>query len=283
MIQLFSSYLHLFFISILGLFMSFSVSAVEEDFRAIASEKAWQENLRSAYFSDKKIVAGEANGVIQVNAPFRAENASTVPISIKAKITQDKKRYIKKITIFVDKNPLPLVGTFEFNPAHGKAELSTRIRVNDFSYVRAIAELNNGELYMDKKFVRALGGCSAPPPNSIDDSIAQIGKMRIRLIGEQKKGSPALLELQIKHPSITGLQPLEIGSRTRPPPYFIKQIQINYEGKPVVVSNNMTFAISQDPSFRFMVLPQNASGSIEILATDTKGEKFSFNKEIDFF
>lgn len=41
--------------------------------------------------------------------------------------------------------------------------LATRVRVDDYSYVRAVAETADGKLHMVKAFVKASGGCSAPP------------------------------------------------------------------------------------------------------------------------
>ena len=191
------------------------------DFRQKLSDQVWLEKLRGPTFSEREIIEGAAQNVLELKAPYRAEDATLVPISIQAKIPQTPELHIKKMHIFVDKNPVPLVGIFDFTPASGKADLAMRIRVDDFSFVRAIAELNTGELYMAKSFVRATGACSAPPPKSIDDSIANMGKMRMKLIGGVEYAQPNLAQLKIKHPNITGLQPMKIGSRVRPPAHFV--------------------------------------------------------------
>ncbi len=41
-------------------------------------------------------------------------------------------------------------------------EISTRVRVNSYTDVHAVAELSDGKLYMIKIYVKASGGCSAP-------------------------------------------------------------------------------------------------------------------------
>ena len=107
---------------------------------------------------------------------------------------------------------------------------------------------------MAKSFVRATGACSAPPPKSIDDSIANMGKMRMKLIGGVEYAQPNLAQLKIKHPNITGLQPMKIGSRVRPPAHFVSQLKISYEGAPVMAAR-LTFSISMDPSLRFFFVP----------------------------
>lgn len=244
------------------------------DFRQKLSDQAWLEKLRGPTFQEREIIEGAAQNVLELKAPYRAEDATLVPISIQAKIPQTPELYIKKMHIFVDKNPVPLVGIFDFTPASGKADLAMRIRVDDFSFVRAIAELNTGELYMAKSFVRATGACSAPPPKSIDDSIANMGKMKMKLIGGVEYAQPNLAQLKIKHPNITGLQPMKIGSRVRPPAHFVSQLKVSYDGAPVMAAR-LTFSLSMDPSLRFFFVPSGA-GVLTVDATDTKNASWSF-------
>ena len=45
-------------------------------------------------------------------------------------------------------------------------EISTRVRVNNYTDVHAVAELSDGKLYMTKTYVKASGGCSAPATKS---------------------------------------------------------------------------------------------------------------------
>ncbi|MEO1926412.1 MAG: thiosulfate oxidation carrier protein SoxY [Gammaproteobacteria bacterium] len=132
----------------------FSITLAEvepADFRQKLSDKTWEESLRKQNFQDREIIEGAKQNIFELKAPYTAEDASVVPISIHTKIKQTKERYIKKMHIFVDKNPMPLVGIFEFTPDSGKADLAMRIRVDTFAYVRAIAELNTGELYYEQK------------------------------------------------------------------------------------------------------------------------------------
>ena len=148
-----------------------------------------------------------------------------------------------------------------------------RVRVNDHTFVRAIAELNTGELYMAKSFVRATGACSAPPPKSIDDSYANMGMMKMKLIGDVEYEKPNLMQLKIKHPNITGLQPMRIGSHVHPPAHFVNTLNVNYDGA-LVMKALLTFAISMDPSLRFFFVPKD-EGILTIEATDTKNASWS--------
>ena len=237
--------------------------------REQASEQAW-EQLRSGVFGDREI--NDAGTVVSIKAPFRAEDASTVPISVHALIPQQEDRYVQTLHMYVDKNPVPLVGLFDFTPASGKADLAIRIRVDDFTFVRAVAELNTGELYMAKTFVRSMGGCSAPPGASMQDSIKHLGDTRMRLLGEFRPGEPNLLQMRIRHPNITGMA-LDPRTNAMPPAYFVNAFEVSYAGRPLFKART-TFSISQDPSYRFFFVPENAEGSLQVRAMDTKQHEF---------
>ena len=180
--------------------------------------------------------------------------------------------------VFVDKNPMPLVGLFEFTPDSGKADLAMRVRVNTFSYIRAVAELNTGELYMSKSFVRAKGACSAPPPASMEDSVKLLGKMKMKVVGLVKLDEPNLMQIKVRHPNITGMAPIKIGSRVIPPAFFVDTLEIDYNGK-LIVKASLTFSVSMDPAMRFYFLPEK-EGVMTVKGTDTKKNKFSSTHEV---
>ena len=250
-----------------------AADVMPHDWRQQLSDQAWEENLRFATFQDREIIEDTGQTVLEVKAPYRAEDATLAPVSIHTKIPQSDELYIKRMHVFIDKNPVPLVGIFDFTPASGKADLAMRVRINDHTYVRVIAELSSGELYMGKSFSRATGACSAPPPKSIDDSIANMGAMKMRLIGDVEYTKPNLVQLKIKHPNITGLQPMRIGSHVHPPAHFVNTLDISYNGAPVMKAQ-LTFAISMDPSLRFFFVPED-EGTLTVLATDTKNASWS--------
>jgi sulfur-oxidizing protein SoxY len=249
------------------------------DHRQKLSDQAW-EQLRTGAFQSRVIIEGTEQNVLELKAPYRAEDATIVPVSIHTKIPQSKDLYIKKIYVYIDKNPLPLVGIFDLTPESGRADLAMRVRVDTFTYVRAIAEMNTGELYMAKSFVRATGACSAPPPKSISDSIDNMGKMKIRNVGELELSKPNLMQLKIKHPNITGMQPMKIGSRVMPPPHFVSEIKVDYAGK-TVLKAQLTFSVSMDPSFRFYFTPES-EGTMFVEATDTQNNRWNSSYEISF-
>ncbi len=236
-----------------------------------ASDRVWEETLRPGTFQDREINSNQADAVVEVKAPFRSEDPSVVPVSIHSKIPQTADRYIKKLHVYLDKNPLPLVGVFEFTPESGKADLAMRIRVDDNTYFRVVTEMNNGDLLMSKSFIRSLGGCSEPLGASVDESLKRMGKMKMNTVGAVTLGEANLMQLKISHPNITGLGASQ-RTGVKPPPHFVKEIIVSYDGK-MVMKANITFAISQDPSFRFFFKPEKEADMI-VVAVDTKNNEF---------
>jgi sulfur-oxidizing protein SoxY len=99
-------------------------------------------------------VSGAANsGDISVKAPDIAENGAVVPVEITSSIAGTE-----SITIFGEKNSLPLIAAFNFsNGAQGY--VSTRIKMGTTSNVRAVVKAG-GKLYSAAKEVKVtIGGC----------------------------------------------------------------------------------------------------------------------------
>ena len=64
------------------------------------------------------------------------------------------------ISRFAAGNPRPGVATFNFSPMSGEASATTRIRLAKTQDVIAVAKMNDGSVFMDKKQVKVtIGGC----------------------------------------------------------------------------------------------------------------------------
>lgn len=234
---------------------------------AETDEAEWNNVLKEQYFAGRPI--DEASGMIELEAPYRAEDPALVPLRIASRMEQSGESYIKRILVLVDKNPFPFVGEFELTPASGKADLAMRIRVNTYSYIRAVAETNDGKLFMAKKFVKASGGCSAPITADLDASMKRLGKMKFRLDEGLKTAEPSLVQLLISHPNITGMQMDQV-SRFVKKSHFIKNVRVLFNDKPVLIAKT-DIAISSDPNFRFYFVPEK-EGILKAEMTDTSCE-----------
>jgi sulfur-oxidizing protein SoxY len=249
----------------LGLGFSAALLAGSEE------DSAWNGGLKQKFFGDKAIQ--ETNDVIELTAPYRAEDPSLVPISVAGKIVQTPEKYIKAITLIIDNNPVPFAAAFSFTPDSGKADIGLRVRVNAYSPVRAIAETNDGKLTMSRVFVKASGGCSSPVGADLDAAMARMGKMKFRLDGDKLTlQQPNQVQLLISHPNITGMQMNQI-SRTITPAHYVEQVKVSFDGKPVMTAKT-DIAVSADPNFRFYFKPDKA-GELKAEIIDNKGKQFT--------
>lgn len=217
-------------------------------------DNTWNDSLKGQFFAGKTIE--ESSDVIDLEVPYRAEDPAIVPVRVTSKFTQRSDRYVKRIWMFVDKNPFPFVGEFEFFPETGKADLAMRIRVNTYSNIRAIAETSDGKFSMTKKFVKASGGCSAPIGADLDEAMKRLGKVKFRLDDGMTLGQPVQAQLMISHPNITGMQMDQVTRFIRKS-HFVDQLSVKFNDKPVL-NAKIDIAISADPNFRFFFVPDKA-------------------------
>ncbi|OAI17487.1 MULTISPECIES: quinoprotein dehydrogenase-associated SoxYZ-like carrier [Methylomonas] len=218
---------------------------------AEGDDLTWNTVLKDQFFAGKSIE--ESSDVIELEAPYRAEDPAIVPLKVTSKIPQAKDKFVKKIWLFVDKNPFPFVGEFEFFPESGKADLAMRVRVNTYSNIRAVAQTSDGKFTMTKKFVKASGGCSAPIGADLDEALKRIGKVKFRLDGGVQTGQPTLAQLMISHPNLTGMQMDQVTRFIRKS-QFVDQLKVSFNDKPVL-NAKIDIAISADPNFRFYFVP----------------------------
>ncbi len=112
--------------------------------------------LLKAKFGDRKIQYGH----VQLDIPTDAPDGRAVPaiLDIDLPVTPDS--YVSAYYLMVDHNPDICLATYHLTAANGEGPIETRIKMRRTSYVRAIAEMNTGELWSAavKVFV-GLNGC----------------------------------------------------------------------------------------------------------------------------
>lgn len=254
----------------LGLPTSIPASAETQD------ETAWLSGVKTQMFGEREITEGEE--VVELTAPYRAEDPALVPVQVTSKIPQTAEKYVKTITLVIDNNPVPFAAAFTFTPESGQADVAMRLRVNSYTYVRAIAETNDGKLHMAKAYVKASGGCSAPIGADIEAAMARMGKMKFKFEGERvTPHEPNLTQLLISHPNITGLQMDQI-SRIVKPAHYVEDVKVSFNGKAVMTAKT-DIAVSADPNFRFYFVPAQA-GELKAEIRDNLGNQFTATQAV---
>ena len=242
---------------------------------AADTDDTWNNVLKTRYFGNHAIE--ESSDVVELTAPYRAEDPAMVPLKITSKFPQTLDKYIRKITILIDKNPEPFVGEFTFSEFSGRADLALRVRVNAYTNIRAIAELNSGKLSMHKVYVKASGGCSAPIAADLEAAMNRLGKMKFKVNDNADTEMPLLTQLMISHPNITGMQMDQV-TRIVKPAHFVQHLAIKFNDK-LVLTAKTDIAVSEDPNFRFYFVPHEA-GTLEAEIQDNKGMVFSTSYEV---
>jgi sulfur-oxidizing protein SoxY len=225
----------------------------------------WQQVRRSLFGT--RIIRSGADSVVTLEAPERAEDAAVVPVALRPRIAQTAERHVRRLVLVIDSNPSPVAAIFDTTPDSGRADIETRVRVDEYTFVRAIAETSDGELSMSTRFVKASGGCSAPPGKDPAAARATLGRMRLRVQGEPRAGVPLLAQLMISHPNDSGLvmDPL---TRQYTPPHFVRSVELSYAGR-TLLSADLDFAISENPHLRFWLVPRAAGGELRAKVVDS--------------
>ncbi|MEI9983139.1 MAG: quinoprotein dehydrogenase-associated SoxYZ-like carrier [Aliidongia sp.] len=230
-----------------------SARAEEDD----ATYQARWQDLRHAIFGDRKIEDGA--GVITLDAPPRALDAALVPVTIDL----PGQAKIKSVYLTIDGNPSPLAGTFHFGPAADTHELKTRVRVDAYTLIHAVAETEDGRLYAAERFVKAAGGCSAPGTKDAQLAMERLGQMKLKRVGDASSSTDAV-QLLISHPNYNGMQMDQV-TRNYTPARYIQDIKVT-RGDALVFDFESDISLSEDPAITFGVLGRKQTPiTVEVL------------------
>ena len=240
--------------------------------QAPAKDDPWPDLIVNVF--DGKAIA-ESPDIIRLDAPTRAEDAALVPITIA--MTPPAGQSVKRVTLVVDENPAPVAAVFELGSKAQVAEISTRVRVNAYTNVHAVAELDDGSLHMAVAYVKASGGCSAPAGKDPDEALASLGKMKFRQFPAKDKAAANMTPLReaqllMRHPNNSGLQMDQI-THLYIPPRFVQDLKI-LQGDELILRVEGGISISEDPNFRFTFRP-NGAKTFRVEAIDTDNAVFS--------
>ena len=230
-------------------------------------------------FNNRQVLDG--SGVIEIEMPYRAEDAAIVPVTLRSRLSPDDSRRMLAITLVIDRNPAPMAARFELAQEANVTEISTRVRVNTYTDVHAVAELSDGRLYMAKTYVKASGGCSAPAGKNADEAKARLGQMRFRQFPRPGPGpAEGMREAQVMigHPNNSGLQMDQI-TQLYIPAFFINELRLWQDDSPVLTMEG-GISLSEDPNIRF-TYASNGAKRFRASAKDTEGHVFRSEWKID--
>ena len=97
---------------------------------------------------------------VTLDIPAIAEDGSVVPLEISVDSPMTDSDHVRALWLFVDNNPDPLIFSAKLQPRLGAARWKMKIRMAETSKVRALAEMNDGKLYVGEAEVEVqISGC----------------------------------------------------------------------------------------------------------------------------
>lgn len=205
------------------------------------SSSAW-EFLRAKYYGDRPMGLVDES-YLSIEAPANTPDPAATPLTIR--LADDAQSRIKRLRVFIDNNPSPLVATFDFTSTP-VTEIDMHVRIDRFTSVRAVAERADGGLEMRSAWVKASGGCSAPPGAAAGGAL---GEIRLRPANDSKS-----VLVSIRHPNSSGFQ-IDPKTGDNIAAHYISHIRLTSGGAEVLdadtgisVSENPTLRIASDKS-----------------------------------
>jgi sulfur-oxidizing protein SoxY len=223
----------------------------------------------------------DGTDVIAIEMPYRAEDAAIVPVTLRTTLPPGDTRRVLAITLVIDQNPVPMAARFELGQDTSVPEISTRVRVNSYTDVHAVAELSDGKLYVTKTYVKTAGGCSTPSAKNPDEAKEKFGQMRFRQFARSSEGpmsNTREAQIMIGHPNNSGLQ-RDLISLFYIPAFFINELRV-WQDDSLVLAMEGGISISEDPNIRFSYVP-NGAKRFRVEAKDTKGHVFQNEWKIE--
>jgi sulfur-oxidizing protein SoxY len=223
----------------------------------------------------------DGSDVIAIEMPYRAEDAAIVPVTLRTKLAPTDSRRVLAITLVIDQNPSPLAARFELGPDAHVSEISTRVRVNNYTNVHAVAEVSDGKLYVSKTFIKASGGCSAPAAKNADEAKSRLGRMKFKQFARAEQGSADRsrdAQIMVGHPNNSGLQMDQV-TQLYIPAFFVNELRLWQDDSPALAMEG-GISISEDPNIRFTYV-SNGANHFRAEAKDTAGHVFRNEWKID--
>lgn len=88
-------------------------------------------------------------GRVRLQLPLIAENGHSVAMTVSVESAMSEQDFVRAIHLIAEKNPVREMATFYLGPHSGRAEVSSRIRLNGTQRMVAIAELSDGSFWSD--------------------------------------------------------------------------------------------------------------------------------------
>jgi len=205
-------------------------------------EHRWNE-IKEVYFNDKTFINKDKDSWLLT--PKRAPDGAFVPISFGT-----HRKNVKFAHLVIDMNPVPAGSWFDFRDSLlTEIDFHIRVRLESYSNIRIIFETNT-HYYQVANFVKASGGCAAPPLGNIDSFYKTAGKIRTKIIDDR-------IKISVLHPQFSGLQMNPLTTEFIEP-FYVQRVKVSANGPFIEKTEKYNLfdfhgdiSTSQNPTFSF--------------------------------
>ena len=193
---------------------------------------------------------------LELDLPQHADVGGSVALTVRIAATMTEADYPRVVHVIAHGNPSAHVMSAWFVPASGKAEFSTRIRLEQSQTVTAVAEMSDGRhIRVDRPISVSFGACGQIGTGTNDDVFAFNPQSRVSVPAIARRGSVVPIRALITHPMETGmrLDGMEEWVRKR----ILSRFECSYNGAMVFRARLYT-AIATNPYFQFYARAQES-------------------------
>ncbi|TCM83519.1 sulfur-oxidizing protein SoxY [Rhodovulum steppense] len=248
------------------------------------AQTAWDE-LRPMLFAERALIP--AGPHIAIASPYRTADDARTPIGIH--VEGPEGRLIDRVTVILDENPMPVSAVVELARPLPALTFDLTLRFNGATALHVVAETTDGRLFLAETHVKTSGqgACAAPPGTDPVAALADLGQMSIELTPLTHAGGAAArlgavatrtgrIEVDIRHPSHSGLQKDQI-SLLFIPPRYVETVEVALDGQPYAT---ITGSISLSENPRIGLSAPGATRLVEVAMKDTSGTVTTASRQI---
>ncbi len=207
---------------------------------------------------------------LALQLPALTEDGSSVNVTVVAESPMTADDHIATLHLFAPRNPSPEVAAFHLAPGLGRAEISTRIRLNESQTVIAVARTNKGEVRLAAREVTVTTTGCLVPSDQTTAGVMQEPRVRVG------PSLPAEVRTIIDHPMETGLRQDSAG---RPVPERIVREVIATAGETILLRAELFRSVAANPYLRFFVDGQ-APVELQVTWVEDTGARVSATVQV---
>ena len=87
------------------------------------------------------------DGRVALEVPSLSDNGHAVPLKISVASAMSDADHVRAIHVLSEKNPRPVIATYHLGPRAGRAEITTRVRLNGEQRILVIAAMADGSFH----------------------------------------------------------------------------------------------------------------------------------------